>query len=196
MTTKTKIRSLENHVLPTSPEPAAIYLKNDAEISLSNRANRIRQNIECDLTALWQNNNRTLEEKLEKIEDGQCGWFELSKDVINTCNSIGKAYEEKNNEELSKILQKTGSNFVLKNRQLTFSHRSPFDFISSFSSNSLNSSLYNNYFKNDSSFLGGAVGSFENLFSENSKICLEWLLTPYNLRTLRLTFKNSIFKTS
>jgi len=30
-------------------------------------------------------------------------------------------YHEKNNKELSKILQKTVSNFVLKNRQLTFS---------------------------------------------------------------------------
>jgi len=58
-----------------------------------------------------------LEQKLKKIEDGQRGWFELSKDVINTCNSIGDAYLTKNNEELSRILQKTGSNFVLKNRQ-------------------------------------------------------------------------------
>jgi len=72
-------------------------------------------------------------------------------------------------------IQKTGSNFVLKNRQLTFSHRSPFNFISSFSSKSLNSYLYNNYFKKDSSFFHWAVGSFENLFSENSKICLDWL---------------------
>jgi len=131
-----------------------------------------------------------LEEKLEKIEKGQCSWFELSKEVINTCNSISKAYEEKNNEELSKILQKTGSNFVLKNRQLTFSHRSPFDFIS------LNNCISNDYFKKESPFFGRCVGSFENLFSENSKICLEWLLAPYNLRTLRLTFKNSIFKTT
>jgi len=110
-----------------------------------------------------------LEQKLEKIERGQCGWFELSKDVINTCNSISKACEEKNNEELSKILQKTGSNFVLKNRQLTFSHRSPFDFIS------LNNCISNDYFKKESPFWGRCVGSFDNLFSDNSKICLEWL---------------------
>ena len=32
-----------------------------------------------------------------------------------------------------------------------------------------------------------------NWCSKNRK---EWLLTPYNLRTLRLTFKNSIFKTN
>ena len=64
---------------------------------------------------------------------------------------------------------KTGSNFVLKNRQLTFSHRSPFDFIS------LNNCISNDYFKKESPFWGRCVGSFENLFSENSKICLDWL---------------------
>jgi hypothetical protein len=49
-------------------------------------------------------------------------------------------------------------------------HRSPFDFISSFSSKSLNSSLSNNYFKKDSSVLGGAVGSFSDIFSDFSSI--------------------------
>jgi len=137
-----------------------------------------------------------LKQKLEKSKLGRSGWFELSKDVINTCNSISEVYQRRNYKELSKILKKTGSNFVLKNRQLTFSHRSPFDFISSFSSKSLNSSLYKNYFKNDSSFLGGAVGSFSDIFSDFSSISKNWLLTPYNLRTLRLTFENTIFQTN
>jgi site-specific DNA recombinase len=116
-----------------------------------------------------------LKQKLESFKRGKCGWLELSKDVINTCNSISKVYQENDNRELSKILQKTGSNFVLKNRQLTFSHRSPFDFISSFSGGSLNSSLYNNYFKKDSSVLGGAVGSFSDIFSDFSSISKNWL---------------------
>ena len=63
MTTKTKIRSLESHVLPKVPEPAAIYLKNEAEISLYNRANRIRQNINVDIMSIWHNNKLTYEEK-------------------------------------------------------------------------------------------------------------------------------------
>jgi len=63
MTTKTKIRALENHVLPKYPEPAVIYLKNEAEISLYNRANRIRQNIKVDIMSIWHNDKLTLEEK-------------------------------------------------------------------------------------------------------------------------------------
>ncbi len=116
-----------------------------------------------------------LKQKLEESKLGGSGWFELSKDVINTCNSISEVYLRRNNKEFSKILKKTGSNFVLKNRQLTFSFIFPFDFISSFSSNSLNSSLYNNYFKKDSSFLGGAVGSFSDIFSDFSSISKNWL---------------------
>ena len=66
MTTKTKIRALENHVLPKYPEPANIYVKNDAEIALWKKANRIRRNINEDMTALWHNNELTLEEKEKK----------------------------------------------------------------------------------------------------------------------------------
>ena len=63
MTTKTKIRALENHVLPKSPELTAIYIKNDAEISLYNKANRIRQNINVDIMSIWHSDKLTLEEK-------------------------------------------------------------------------------------------------------------------------------------
>jgi len=66
MTTKTKIRALENHVLPECPEDASIYIKNDAEIALWKKANRIRTNISVDLTDLWHNNKLTLEEKEKK----------------------------------------------------------------------------------------------------------------------------------
>ena len=63
MVNKHKIRALESHVLPKYPEPAAIYLKNEAEISLYNRANRIRQNINVDIMSIWHKDKLTLEEK-------------------------------------------------------------------------------------------------------------------------------------
>lgn len=83
MTTKTKIRALENHVLPKGPEPAAIYLKNEAEISLYNRANRIRQNINVDIMSIWHNDKLTYEEKQKETLKAYNELDEKEKQIIS-----------------------------------------------------------------------------------------------------------------
>ena len=83
MTTKTKIRALENHVLPKYPEPATIYLKNEAEISLYDRANRIRQNINVDIMSIWHNDKLTYEEKQKETLKAYNELDEKEKQIIS-----------------------------------------------------------------------------------------------------------------
>jgi len=64
------------------------------------------------------------------LRQGRVGWLELAKDVISTCNSVDKNSKEKNFENLAQICQKAGSNFVLRDKILSFSFRKPFNFIS------------------------------------------------------------------
>ena len=83
MTTKTKIRGLENHVLPESPEPTAIYIKNDAEISLYNKANRIRQNMDVDIMSIWHNDKLTLDEKQKETLKAYNELNEKEKQIVS-----------------------------------------------------------------------------------------------------------------
>ena len=66
MTTKTKIRALEDHVLPEYPEPAVIYISDEREIALSVKAQKIRKGVEAGTANILQNENLTLEQKIEK----------------------------------------------------------------------------------------------------------------------------------
>ena len=47
-----------------------------------------------------------------------------------TCNSVEKNIKEKNYGNLCQIAQKTGSNFVLRDRELSFSYDFPYGLIS------------------------------------------------------------------
>ncbi len=75
-----------------------------------------------------------LKQELEDLRSGHSEWFELAKNVIETCNSVEKIIKEKNFDDLSEIFQKTGSNFVLRDKKIFFYFQEPFDFI--FSNNS------------------------------------------------------------
>ncbi len=70
-----------------------------------------------------------LNQKLNDLKQGRAGWLELAKDIILTCNSVGRFSKEKNYDELAEICRKTGSNFVLKDKKLSFEFRQPFDFL-------------------------------------------------------------------
>ena len=60
-----KLHELENNVLSELPEQAKIYIKNEAEIELSRKAQAIR-NMLPDVSKIWKNPNLTLQEKEEK----------------------------------------------------------------------------------------------------------------------------------
>ena len=51
-----KLKELERNVLPSHPDPAKIYIENEAERGLIREANRIRQNIRIDIMEIWRNN--------------------------------------------------------------------------------------------------------------------------------------------
>ena len=71
-----------------------------------------------------------IKSKLANLPREATGWFEPARDIIRTCNSVGKFIKEDNWFELRQICQKTGSNFKLKSRRLSFSFQSPFEEIS------------------------------------------------------------------
>ncbi len=109
MTTKTKIRALEKAVLPEYPEPAVIYLKNETEISLYNRANRIRKNINVDIMSIWHNEKLTLEEK--------------QKETLNAYNEL----DEKEKQIISKDTEffiRRLQDMLIKYFESTFPHKS------------------------------------------------------------------------
>ena len=62
-----KLHELENNVLPELPDEAKIYIKNEAEIELSRKAQTIRDMLP-DVSKIWKNPNLTLEEKEEKTK--------------------------------------------------------------------------------------------------------------------------------
>jgi len=76
-----------------------------------------------------------LNQKLANLKKGEFSWLELAKDIILTCNSVGKIIKEKNYQNLAEICQKAGSNFVLRDKTLSFSFKEPFDFIAKNNSN-------------------------------------------------------------
>ena len=65
MTTKTKIRALENHVLPEYPEKAVISISNDAEIALFNKAEAIRSRYYPQAKTIIES-DLTLDQKIEE----------------------------------------------------------------------------------------------------------------------------------
>ncbi|MEA3421442.1 MAG: hypothetical protein U9Q97_07190, partial [Acidobacteriota bacterium] len=70
-----------------------------------------------------------IKQKLDSLRNESIGWFELAKDIVLTCNSVDKAIKERNYANLVQICRKTGSNFVLRDKTLSFSFRKPFDFL-------------------------------------------------------------------
>ncbi len=112
-----------------------------------------------------------LKQNLADLQTGHSEWFELSKSIINTCYSVEKIIKGKNLDDLSKIFQKTGSNFVLRDKKLSFDFKKPFDFISLKNSVVLNSS------RKKGACSIGAEGTAEKIFKNvnNSQLNLNWL---------------------
>ena len=67
-----------------------------------------------------------LKQKLTDLSRKESSWFELAKDIIATCNSVEKNIKENNLGNLRQIAEKTGSNFVLKDRALEYSYVKPY----------------------------------------------------------------------
>jgi hypothetical protein len=61
-----KLNELEKNVLPNHPDPAKIYIENEAERELCRKANRIRQNISVDVMEIWRDNKLTFDQKQEE----------------------------------------------------------------------------------------------------------------------------------
>jgi len=70
-----------------------------------------------------------IKSKLANLAREATGWLEPMRDIILTCNSVGKIIKSENRFELRQICQKTGSNFKLSRRKLSFDFLSPFDLI-------------------------------------------------------------------
>jgi len=70
-----------------------------------------------------------LKEKLEDFGRKGLSRFERVRDFITTCNSASYVALKGNFSSQREFLLKTGSNFILKNRTLCVSWRSPFSFV-------------------------------------------------------------------
>ena len=115
-----------------------------------------------------------LKQKLDNLISKRSGWFELAKDTILTCNSVEKTVKEKIYTNLNQICQKAGSNFVLQDKNLSFSFLQPFDFISR-----KNSSFFSPRAKIKTSFsptfttAEGHDADFSSLFQKTG-LCSSW----------------------
>ncbi len=72
------------------------------------------------------NEKKDLQEKLKDFAAGGDNWFERAKDFVTDLNRIGYALKEGNLESQREILEKIGSNFILKERRISFSSEGTF----------------------------------------------------------------------
>ena len=78
-----KLYELEKNVLPHNPNPASIYVKNDAEIELNKKANAIRQNMNIDIMTIWHNDKLTFEEKQKETLKAYNELSEKEKQIVS-----------------------------------------------------------------------------------------------------------------
>ena len=67
------------------------------------------------------NEKRKLQEATRDFAAGQASWFEPARDLVTLLNRAEYAVKEGNLESQKEILEKIGSNFILKERHLVFS---------------------------------------------------------------------------
>jgi DNA invertase Pin-like site-specific DNA recombinase len=67
------------------------------------------------------NEKRKLQEASRDFAAGQASWFEPARDLVTLLNRAEYAVKEGNLESQKEILEKIGSNFILKERRLVFS---------------------------------------------------------------------------
>ncbi len=78
-----KLHELEKNVLPDSPNHTLVYVENEAEIELNKKANRIRQNINIDVVAVWHNDKLTFEEKQKETLKAYNSLDEKEKQIVS-----------------------------------------------------------------------------------------------------------------
>lgn len=64
-----KIRALEDHVLPNKPEPAFIYITEETERTLAEKADKIKRKYRSDIEAFLNNPEISFEEKEARSEE-------------------------------------------------------------------------------------------------------------------------------
>jgi len=64
------------------------------------------------------NEKRKLQEATKDFAAGQASWFEPARDLVTLFNRAEYAVKEGNLESQKEILEKIGSNFILKERRL------------------------------------------------------------------------------
>ena len=67
------------------------------------------------------NKKKGLEEKLQDFADGDNNWFEQARNFVTLLNKAGCVASDGNLESQKELLEKIGSNFILKERRLIFS---------------------------------------------------------------------------
>jgi hypothetical protein len=75
------------------------------------------------------NDKLVLKERLSEIEKGGGGWLEPAKTFLTTCNDAHFTAWQENPPAQKAFLENLGSNFVLKDRTLSFSYASPFHLV-------------------------------------------------------------------
>jgi len=74
----------------------------------------------------YLNEKKDLQERLKDFAAGGDNWFERAKDFVTDLNRVSYALQEGNLESQREILEKIGSNFILKERRLNFSSEGTF----------------------------------------------------------------------
>ena len=72
------------------------------------------------------NEKKDLQERVKDFAAGGDNWFERAKDFVTDLNRISYALKEGNLESQREILEKIGSNFILKERRLNFTTEGSF----------------------------------------------------------------------
>ncbi|MBM3246680.1 MAG: hypothetical protein FJZ13_05090, partial [Candidatus Omnitrophica bacterium] len=73
------------------------------------------------------NEKKDLQGRVDDIRTNGGGWLEPAKEFVITCNRAGSVAWQGNPSAKRDFLKMLGSNFILKDRNLLFSIRSPFD---------------------------------------------------------------------
>jgi len=74
----------------------------------------------------YLNEKKDLQERVKDFAAGGDNWFERAKDFVTDLNKVSCVLQEGNLESQREILEKIGSNFILKERRLNFSSEGTF----------------------------------------------------------------------
>ena len=70
-----------------------------------------------------------LQEKISDFEQKGLSWLEPAREFVLSLNQAAKLIETENKEEMTTFLKNIGSNHILRNRQLIFSPKIPYNLV-------------------------------------------------------------------